>query len=142
MIRASTSRLLAGVSVAALFLACGGSELDTAGHSGVAPSSAVTTAFWDPLDSFNSGSWNKANWTNGGMFNCGFLPDHVTFSGGQMTIRLDNSSSFGKPYSSGEYRTNSTFGYGTFETNMKAVKRSGTPRASRTARRRPAWTRR
>lgn len=80
---------------------------------------------WEPMDSFNSGVWNKANWTNGGMFNCGFLPDHISFGSGQMTIKLDNAASFGKAYSSGEYRTNNTFTYGKFETNMKAAKANG-----------------
>jgi len=82
-------------------------------------------SLWEPLDSFNTGVWHKANWTNGGMFNCGWLPDHVNFSGGVMNIRLDNYSSWGKPYSSGEYRSNNTFTYGNFETNMKAAKGNG-----------------
>ena len=84
-----------------------------------------TSNLWEPMDSFNSGAWNKANWSNGGMFNCGFLPDHVNFSGGVMNIRLDNYSSSGKPYSSGEYRTNNTFSYGKFEANLKAAKGNG-----------------
>ena len=42
-----------------------------------------------------------------------------------MTIKLDNQYSHGKPYTSGEYRTNNTFSYGTFETNMKAAKGDG-----------------
>jgi beta-glucanase (GH16 family) len=126
MHQASASRILAGISAAALLLACGGgAEPPAAQQAQDASASVVTTAFYDALDSFNTANWNKANWTNGGMFNCGFLPDHVNFSGGIMNIRLDNYSSFGKPYSSGEYRTNSTFGYGTFETNMKATKASG-----------------
>ncbi len=126
MIRASAARRLASVSAAALLLACGGAEQDPAVETATTQSSAITSTFWDPLDYFNGWSWNAANWTNGGMFNCGFLPDHVTFANGKMTIKLDNQWSYGKPYSSGEYRTNNTFGYGTFETSMKAVKKSGT----------------
>jgi beta-glucanase (GH16 family) len=84
-----------------------------------------TAAFWDGMDSFNTGAWNKASWSNGGMFNCGFLANHVNFGGGQMNIRLDNVQSSGKPYSSGEYRTNNTFSYGTFETNMRPAKAAG-----------------
>lgn len=80
---------------------------------------------WEPLDYFNSSSWNKADWTNGGMFNCGWKPDHVTFNNGQMTIKLDNTWSHGKPYTSGEYRSNNTYTYGTFETNMIAAKGDG-----------------
>ena len=112
-----------------LILAAGCNMNDPGSSSPVADetSRAVQNwSLWEPMDYFNSGVWNKANWTNGGMFNCGWLPDHVNFSNGQMVIRLDNYSSFGKPYSSGEYRTNNTFTYGYFETNMKAVKASGT----------------
>ena len=86
----------------------------------------AASSLWEPMDSFNSSIWQKANWTNGGMFNCGFVPGNIGFSGGQMTITLNNASSFGKPYSSGEYRTNSTYSYGTFETNMRPAKGTGT----------------
>jgi beta-glucanase (GH16 family) len=102
--------------------------------TGAAESRAVqSTALWEPLVSFNSSVWNEANWTNGGMFNCGFVPANISFSpnpgvagDGLMTITLNNTPSFGKPYSSGEYRTNNTFTYGTFETNMKPAKATGT----------------
>jgi beta-glucanase (GH16 family) len=42
-----------------------------------------------------------------------------------MTLKLDNAGTYGKPYTSGEYRTLNTFSYGTFETSMKAAKASG-----------------
>ena len=80
---------------------------------------------WNPLDYFDSRNWNKADWTNGGMFNCGWKPDHVTFNNGQMTLKLDNTYSHGKSYTSGEYRSNNKFHYGTFETNMIAAKGDG-----------------
>ena len=84
-----------------------------------------TSSLWAPMDS-DSSAWNKATWSNGGMFNCGFKADHAYFSGGNLVLKLDNVSSSGKPYSSGEYRTNNTFSYGTYEVNMKAAKASGT----------------
>ena len=80
---------------------------------------------WDSLDYYNTGTFNKADWTNGGMFNCGWTPNNVYFQNGQMVIKLNNQWSHGKPYSSGEYRTNNTFSYGTFETNMIAAKGDG-----------------
>ena len=83
-------------------------------------------SLWDSMDWFNTGVWNKANWANGGMFNCGWRPENAYFNNGQLVLKLDNTWSHGKPYSSGEYRTNNTFSYGTFETNMKAAKGSGT----------------
>ena len=83
-------------------------------------------SLWEPLDYFNSSVWQESNWTNGGMFNCGFVPSNISFSNSKMTIALTNSPSFGKPYSSGEYRSNNTFTYGKFETNMMPAKASGT----------------
>ncbi|MBN2617033.1 MAG: family 16 glycosylhydrolase [Spirochaetales bacterium] len=84
-----------------------------------------TWDLWEPLNSYNSGQFEKANWTNGGMFNCGWLPEKATFNNGKLTLKLDNTYSHGKSYSSGEYRTKNTFSYGTFEVNMKAVKANG-----------------
>ena len=49
----------------------------------------------------------------------------INFKNGKMTITLNNKWSHGKPFSSGEYRTNNTFSYGTFETNMIAAKGDG-----------------
>ena len=88
--------------------------------------SVQSWSLWEPLDYFNSSIWQEANWTNGGMFNCGFVPSNIGFSNGQMTIALINTPSFGKPYSSGEFRSNNTFTYGKFETNMMPAKASGT----------------
>ena len=82
-------------------------------------------SLWDPLDYYNTGVFNKANWTNGGMFNCGFIPDNAYFQNGKLVLKLNNRSSHNRPYSSGEYRTNNTFSYGTFETNMIAAKGDG-----------------
>lgn len=93
--------------------------------SGESARGTQTSSLWDSMDSFNSGVWNKATWSNGGMFNCGFLADHAYFSGGNLILKLDNVASSGKPYSSAEYRTNNTFSYGTFETNMRAASASG-----------------
>ena len=67
--------------------------------------SVQTWSLWDGLDYNNTGVFRKADWTNRGMFNCGWKSDHIWFNNGKMTIKLDNTPSYGKPYSSGEYRT-------------------------------------
>ena len=99
------------------------------------PAQAATTAiggsFTDNFDSFDTGRWHKADgWTNGSMFNAGWRADHVWFSGGVMGLNLDTANCpggcSGRPYASGEYRTNDMFSYGRFETRTKAVKASGT----------------
>jgi len=121
---------LASLITASLFLGC-----NIAGPTNAADLAATETdgaravqtwSFWDAMNSFNTGAWNKATWSNGGMFNCGFKADHAYFSGGQLVLKLDNVASSGKPYSSGEYRTNNTFSYGTFETNMRSARATGT----------------
>lgn len=86
----------------------------------------TTTHFGEGFDYYNSGAWEKSNgWSNGGMFNCGWLADHVTYSGGIMTLRLDNYSSAGKPYSAGEIRTRDTYSYGYYQVRMKPAKNIG-----------------
>ena len=78
------------------------------------------------MDGFNTEKWHKADgWTNGSIFNCGWRADHVDFANGVMTLKLDNTPSSGKSYSSGEYRTNDDYEYGTFEVRMKAAKGQG-----------------
>ncbi len=96
-----------------------------------AATTAIGGSFTDNFDGFNTGRWHKADgWSNGSMFNVGWRADHVWFSGGVMGLNLDNASCpggcSGKPYASGEYRTNDHYSYGRFETRMKAVKGSGT----------------
>ena len=94
------------------------------------PARAAGTTFFDGLDFFDTARWHKADgWTNGNPFNVGWRADHVTFSSGFMTLQLDTTpcptGCSGKPYASGEYRTNDNYGYGKYETRFKAAKGSG-----------------
>jgi endo-1,3-1,4-beta-glycanase ExoK len=94
------------------------------------PVHALGGSFGDNLNSYDTSRWMKADgWTNGGVFNCGWRADHSTFSGGLMTLQLDNatcpSGCSGKPYASDEYRTNDVYGYGTYTVHMRAAKGSG-----------------
>ncbi|MEV4642369.1 glycoside hydrolase family 16 protein [Actinoplanes sp. NPDC049548] len=93
-------------------------------------SAAIGGSFTDNFDTFDTGRWHKADgWSNGSMFNVGWRADHVVFTGGTMGINLDTatcpSGCSGKPYASGEYRTNDLYSYGRFETRLRAVKTSG-----------------
>jgi beta-glucanase (GH16 family) len=104
------------------------------GISAVVPSAGAAD-FFDTLDSHNTSLFEMADgWTNGSPFNCGWRADHVTFSGGIMTLRLDNvgcpGGCSGKPYASGEYRTAANYGYGRIEARFKAAKAAGTVAAS------------
>ncbi|MEU4384233.1 glycoside hydrolase family 16 protein [Promicromonospora sp. NPDC023805] len=94
------------------------------------PAAAVGGSFTDNFDSHNGGRWNKADgWSNGGMFNAGWRADHVWHSGGVMGLNLNNTpcpgGCSGKPYASGEYRTNELYSYGRYEVRMKAASGSG-----------------
>jgi beta-glucanase (GH16 family) len=91
---------------------------------------AAGGSFSESFDSFDSFLWHKANgWTNGGVFNCGWREDHVLFSGGVMTLRLDDMpcpvGCNDKPYASGEYRSNALYPYGTFSVRLKAAQADG-----------------
>ena len=91
------------------------------------PAQAAGGSFWDGMDGFNSSRWAKANgYSNGSMFNVGWRADHVWHSGGVMGLNLNNTpcssgGCSGKPYASGEYRTNDRYGYGRYEVRMKAA---------------------
>lgn len=118
----------AAVLASSMFVSCANTEESFSDEvSTITESSRAVQSWslWDGLDYHNTSVFNKADWTNGDMFNCGFKPDHVTFNNGKMTIKLDNTPSHGRPYTSGEYRTNNKFSYGTFETNMIAAKGNG-----------------
>ncbi len=86
--------------------------------------------FLDQLGSYDSSRWYKSDgWTNGDIFYCGWRADHIGFANDTMTLTLDNTpcpgGCSGKPYASGEYQSLSSYGYGKFETRMKAAKGSG-----------------
>ncbi|WP_444970781.1 beta-glucanase [Streptomyces sp. SAI-25] len=95
-----------------------------------APAHAVGGSFTDHFDFHDTARWSKADgWSNGSMFNVGWRADHVWFNGGVMGQNLDVATCpagcSGKPYASGEYRTNDLYSYGRFEARLKAVKREG-----------------
>lgn len=78
------------------------------------------------FDSMNTSQWHAADgWTNGGMFNCTWYQEQITFSKGIMTLTLEEDKGNGPPYKSGEYRTNDFYGYGLYEVRMKATKNIG-----------------
>ncbi|MFH1709667.1 MAG: family 16 glycosylhydrolase [bacterium] len=73
----------------------------------------------------DEGGWEAANWSNGGVFNCSWKPQNITFNNGVMTLNLTKSKD-PYPYDSGEYRTSAeTYTYGYYEVRMKAAKGAG-----------------
>jgi beta-glucanase (GH16 family) len=79
-------------------------------------------AFTDLFQGFDSSRWAKADgWANGAPFDNAWDADHVTFHDGLLDLRLDDTASLGRPYSSGELRTTGYYGYGCYEASMKPV---------------------
>lgn len=98
-------------------------------------SDAPVITNWTLVNDFNSDTiasgWEKANWTNGNMFNCWWDPENITFneSGNslmKMKICKKTNPSYPQAYSGAELRTTGTYGYGYYEVRMKPCKASGT----------------
>lgn len=93
--------------------------------TGASKTTAKDKSFFSDLDKFDSKDFVMADWTNGGMFNCGWKPDHITFADGKMTLHLDNTPSHDHDYSGAEYRTSKKYSYGTYTVRMKPAKQNG-----------------
>ena len=103
-------------------------------------SDAPVITNWTLVNDFNSATiasgWEKANWTNGDMFNCWWDPENITFNeSGNSLMKMkicQNSDSSHKldgnvmAYNGAELRTTGTYGYGYYEVRMKPCKASGT----------------
>jgi hypothetical protein len=80
-------------------------------------------------------NWEASSGTNyipgnpdNDFYDVWWLSDHIDWGGGIMRLRLDNIPQHptGQPqYNSAEYRTKSTYGYGTYEVCLKAAKGPG-----------------
>ena len=98
-----------------------------------------TGGFSDPLTSYNSTYWEKADWANGSPFGCGWNPNNVIFDGSCMVLKLDNTPSHGYAYSGAEYRTRNTYSYGSFSVDMMAVYGNGVNTSFFTYTGTPVW---
>lgn len=76
---------------------------------------------------FDSHDWGKMEisdgWSNGGMFDCTWSKDNVSFSGGKMNLSIKGNSWSG--YTGAEYRTQQAFGFGMYDVSMKPIKNDG-----------------
>ncbi len=82
-------------------------------------------------DYFGAGfDWHESNkmeisdgWSNGGMFDCTWSKNNVSFNGGKMNLSIKGNSWSG--YTGAEYRTQQTFGFGMYDVSMKPIKNDG-----------------
>lgn len=88
-------------------------------------SAFAQTVFWEPLTSYNASTWSKSDgYSNGGMFNCTWRANNVSFNGsGQMRLAL--TSPAWNTFDCAEYKTTFSSGYGLYEVNMKPAKNIG-----------------
>lgn len=112
-----------GAGCAALLLITCGSPFAPA------PAQAKTVsqeAFFDELNEYDHERWEISHdWSNGRGYGCSWRADRVGFDDGVMEVVLDEGRGRDHELSCGEYRTHDSYGYGRFETSMKAARGSG-----------------
>jgi endo-1,3-1,4-beta-glycanase ExoK len=88
-------------------------------------SSYGATEFWEPLTYYNPATWQKADgYSNGGMFNCTWRANNVSFtSDGHLKLGLTSSAY--NVFDCAEYRSVYKYGYGLYEVSMKPAKNTG-----------------
>jgi len=65
-------------------------------------------------------------WTNGDPFNVFWHNDSVTFEDGMMQLIIDYDAEQSQvPYAGGELQSKAKYGYGRYETSMRAIKNDG-----------------
>jgi beta-glucanase (GH16 family) len=93
------------------------------------PAWARAAALFSDFDSHDSANWHIANWSNGSPFDVTWQTDQIGFADSIMTLTLDDDGCpggcDGKPYASGEYRTNAFYGYGRVEGRLRAASGDG-----------------
>lgn len=83
--------------------------------------------FENDFSGHNNGTMEIADgWSNGGMFNCTWRRQNVSFQNGIMTLKIDRDvAGSSTPWSGAEYRTRDFFHYGKYEVRMKPIKNDG-----------------
>lgn len=105
------------------------SEAPSAEDFGTAAVTQATHLVED-FNAYNTQQWWKATgYGNGGVFNVGWKNSNATIANGALTLTLNNtncpSGCSTYPYAGGEFRTLSSYGYGSFQVTMKAASGSG-----------------
>ena len=80
--------------------------------------------FGSGFDSYEWGTMEASDgWSNGGMFDCTWSKNNVSFGGGKMSLSITGNSYQG--YKGAEYRTTKAFGFGMYDVSMKPIKNDG-----------------
>lgn len=73
----------------------------------------------------SSAFYASDGWSNGSCFDCVWRGSNAVFKDNALNLTIDADSSGQYTYSGAEYRTNDFYGYGYYETSMKAIKNTG-----------------
>lgn len=113
-------RLVSIITSAALSL----SMLASAATQAAALQKFGGSKFDSGFDYYETDKFEKSNgWSNGGMFDCTWSGDNISFNGGKMNLQITGNQWSG--YKAAEYRTNQAFGFGMYDVSMKPVKNDG-----------------
>ncbi len=89
------------------------------------PMNANATAVEDFRDGDSKLFFASDGWTNGSCFDCGWYKQNTSLENGMLSLTIDKDHSGQYNYSGAEYRTTDHYGYGYYETSMKAIKNNG-----------------
>ena len=80
--------------------------------------------FESGFDYYETGKFEKSNgWSNGGMFDCTWNGNNVSFGGGVMNLSITGNRWNG--FNAAEYRTHQAFGFGMYDVSMKPIRNDG-----------------
>lgn len=106
-----------GMIITQLLTACVSEE--TAGES-------TTSVSSDALQSIDTTFWRTSDgWSNGTPFLNGWCAENIKAGAEGLNITLETRSCSNETYASGEYRSNSFYGYSRIEVEMKAASGAG-----------------
>jgi len=83
------------------------------------------TLFADFRKGSSSAFYASDGWSNGSCFDCVWRGSNAVFKDNALNLTIDKDTSGQYNYSGAEYRTNDFYGYGYYETSMKAIKNNG-----------------
>lgn len=92
-----------------------------------APQKQMSGAFLEKFDrGLDKQRWYVSHgWSNGSVFNVGWMRDNVTVEDGVLILRLNDRPASGKPHSGGEVQLRAMVGYGTYEVRMRPPRTAG-----------------
>ena len=88
---------------------------------------SVDDSFSSDFTEDDTALFEKARWSNGGMFDCVFSSNNVSFEDGIMTLSIteNTNSKYSYDRAGAEYRTLNYYGYGYYQVSMMPISNPG-----------------